>query len=95
MSDSGSFSDSTCEEHVRLAERELACFFAAATKLYGPEQARLSAEDWLEEWDLADCPPRAKVRDWRAITIAASARLANRLGIKAALAEAHDIYTLV
>lgn len=34
---------------MHMAERELAAFISAATELFGPEQARLSAEDWLEE----------------------------------------------
>jgi hypothetical protein len=73
------FSNSIYEEQAQLAERELSSFIAAVTKLYGPEQAGLSAEDWLDESDLMDSPPRSEARDWRAVTIAASARLANRI----------------
>jgi hypothetical protein len=79
MNEHESFSSSIYEEQTQLAERELFAFIAAVTKLYGPEQARLSAEDWLDESDLMDGPPRSEVRDWRAVTIAASARLANRI----------------
>ena len=61
-----------------MAERELSAFILAVTKLFGPEQARLSTEDWLDESELMDRPPRATSRDWRAVTVAASARLANR-----------------
>jgi hypothetical protein len=64
-----------------LAERELAAFMNAVTELFGPEQARLSAEDWLEESELSDTPPQSTSRDWRAVTIAASARLASRLNV--------------
>ena len=32
-----------------MAERELSAFMLAVTELFGPEQARLSAEDWLDE----------------------------------------------
>jgi len=81
------FSDSIYEEQTRLAERELSSFIAAVTELYGPEQARLSAEDWLDESDLMDSPPRSEVRNWRGVTIAASARLANRVNVSAALGE--------
>jgi hypothetical protein len=33
----------------------------AVTELCGPEQARLSAEDWLDESELIDSPPRPQV----------------------------------
>jgi hypothetical protein len=64
-----------------LAEHELSAFISAVTQLFGPEQANLSAEDWLQESELIDSPPRSTSRDWRAVTIAASARLANRLTV--------------
>jgi len=79
MNHTESFSASKCAEQLHLAERELSAFLLAVTQLFGPEQARLSAEDWLEESDLIDAPPRSTSRDWRSVTIAASARLANRL----------------
>ena len=37
------FSDPIYEEQTYLAERELSSFIAAVTKLFGPEQAKLSA----------------------------------------------------
>ena len=77
-----SFSNLIYEEQAHLAERELSAFIGAVTNLYGPEQARLSAEEWLEEADLMDSPPRSEERDWRAVTIAASARLANRFNAR-------------
>ena len=61
-----------------LAERELAAFIGAVTQLFGPETAKLAAQDWLDEAELADGPPRSTSRNWRAVTMAASARLANR-----------------
>ncbi len=73
------FSDPLYEEQTHLAERELSSFIVAVAKLYGPDQARLSAEDWLEESELIDSPPRSVARNWGAVTIAASARLANRM----------------
>jgi hypothetical protein len=79
MNEHESFSNSIYDEQTQLAERELSAFIAAVTKSYGPEQARLSAEDWLDESDLMDSPPRSEARDWRAVTIAASARLASRI----------------
>jgi hypothetical protein len=62
-----------------LAERELSSFISAVTELYGPEQARLSENDWLEELELMDSPMLSTNRQWRAVTIAASVRLAGRL----------------
>jgi hypothetical protein len=69
----------TCEDQINLAERELLAFIGAVTELFGPEQARLSTEDRLDESELMDGPHGATRKDWRAVTIAASARLANRV----------------
>ncbi len=72
-----SFCNSTCEDQINMAERELSAFVRAVTELFGPEQARLSTEDWLDQSELMDSPHRATRKEWRAVTIAASARLAN------------------
>jgi len=85
MNERDSFSDIIYEQQTHVAERELASFLAAVTELYGPAQARFAAGDWLEEADLMDSPPRSEVRDWRSVTIAASARLASRVNEGAAL----------
>jgi len=79
MNTEESFSDSAYADETHMAESELSAFIAAVTELFGPEQARLSAEDWLDESEVMDSPPRSISRDWRAVTVAASARLANRL----------------
>lgn len=76
-----SFSDSACRAQTHMAERELSSFVSAVTKLYGPEQARLAAQDWLDQSELIDSPPWSTGRNWRAVTIAASARLADRLNM--------------
>jgi len=73
-----SFCNSTCEDQINMAERELSAFIRAVAELFGPEQARLSTEDWLDQSELMDSPHRGTRKDWRAVTIAASARLANR-----------------
>lgn len=86
-----SFSDSVYEEQIHLAEHELSSFVNAVTKLYGPERAVLSAEYWLDESDLIDSPPRSVARNWHAVTIAASARLANRILVGEASADAQHI----
>jgi hypothetical protein len=65
--------------HVLLvAEKELSAFSRAVEELFGPEQAQESVNDWVEEvagmaWSNAEASP-----DWRAVTIAAAARLASR-----------------
>jgi hypothetical protein len=64
---------------ARAAERELGAFISVVTDLYGPEQARSSAEDWLDELESIHALPKAPTREWRLITIAAAARLAGRL----------------
>jgi hypothetical protein len=79
MDEHESFSDLICEERVYMAGNELSSFIAAVTGLYGPEEARLSARDWLEELELMNTPPSSTKRYWRTVTIAASARLAGRL----------------
>lgn len=79
VDDQALFSDAVYEEQTQLAERELSSFIRAVRELYGPEQAMLSTKDWLDESDSMDAPPFSAERDWRAVTIAASARLANRL----------------
>ena len=91
MNEHESFSSSIYEEQTELGEHELSAFISAVAKLYGPEQARLSAEDWLDESELMDSPPRSGALNWRAVPVAASARLANRLDLKATSADALHI----
>ena len=85
------FSESIYEQQTNLAEYELSTFVAAVNTSYGKQLADLSAEDWLEESELMDAPPRSETRNWRAVTIAASARLANRVRLRALSIEAQDI----
>ncbi len=76
-----SFSSSLSRDQMSTAEHELSAFIAAVTELFGPEQARLSANEWLDELELIDGPPPFTTCDWRTVTIAASARLATRLNV--------------
>ena len=62
-----------------IAERELGAFIRAVTELFGPEQARLAAEDWVHEVESMDALPGPTRRDWGSVTVAASAHLARRL----------------
>jgi hypothetical protein len=66
---------------IRLAEREFSAFISAVKELLIPDQAQLSAVDWLDELELMDGQPGSTRRHWRAVKIAASARLANRLNV--------------
>ena len=73
---------------MTMAERELGAFISAVTELFGSEQVRLAAEDWLEVLVLMATLPGLTSRGWRSITIAASARLATRVN-----ASSHQIDT--
>ena len=63
---------------IRLAERELAAFAKAVRVLFGSKQARLSTAEWIDELESLNWPARPGVSDFRRITAAASARLADR-----------------
>ena len=63
---------------IILAERELAAFAEAVRGLFGPEQARVSSAEWIDELESAEWPARPGVWDLRRITAAASVRLAHR-----------------
>lgn len=67
-----------CSSLMTMADQELAAFFSAVTELFGSEQARLSAEDWLHELVAVNGLP-ASAREWRQITVEVSARLASRM----------------
>ena len=70
-----------CRELATVAEQELGAFFRAVTKLFGSEQAELSAEDWLYELETSTGIP-ASMREYRLITIRVAARLADRANYK-------------
>jgi len=71
---------------MTLADRELSAFFDAVTQLFGPEQAELSAENWLQELIEIDGLPTS-AREWRSITTKVSTRLARRVNASSVLAE--------
>jgi hypothetical protein len=68
-----------------MAERELTAFVVAVTELFGSEQARLSAEEWVDALVSMKSLCGSKSRDWRAVTIAISARLTSRLSASSPL----------
>jgi hypothetical protein len=64
------------------AEKELAAFARAVSRLFGSAHVRQSIEDWMEEFESIDWPTGGGIHDWRRVTIAAAGRLANRVEIK-------------
>jgi hypothetical protein len=50
-------------------------FIRAVDKLFGAEQARQSALDWIAELERMDWPSGESIPDWRRATVGASARL--------------------
>lgn len=78
------WNDPNCHDLITLAERELAAFFLTITRLFGSEQAEISARDWLDELmaidHLATDDRLASTRQWRSVTFKVLARLAGRLG---------------
>ncbi len=60
------------------AEQELSAFMKAVTDSFGPKEAIIAADDWIQELDLRETLPGASEYDWRSMTIAAAARLAER-----------------
>jgi len=63
---------------ILMAERELAAFAGAVSELFGPEQARVSTAEWIDELASLSLPTRPGASDFRRISAAASARLADR-----------------
>jgi hypothetical protein len=72
------YSNHACPDVTTMAEREFSAFFNAVNQLFGSEQARISAEDWLHELSETDRLP-ASTREWRLITSKVSTRLAGRM----------------
>jgi hypothetical protein len=72
--------DPHCAGVMAMAERELAAFFSAVTELFGPELAKLSVEEWLEELAATNSLP-SSAREWRRITINICKRLVARLSL--------------
>lgn len=70
------FSSSVYLEQETREDEELSTFTRAVADVLGPQQARLSERDWFAESDSMDTPPFSTVRNWRAVSIAASFRLA-------------------
>ena len=60
-------------------ERELLNFIDSVARLIGPASTHTLTELWLDELACMDCISEPNSRDWRMVSLAASARLANKL----------------
>ena len=74
--------DPTSASQMDMAQRELGAFLYAVSDSYGPEEADIAVQDWLDELALLDCVPEPTPRDWRLVTIGAAGRLSNRVNKK-------------
>ena len=74
--------DRTFAFQMDMAQRELGAFIYAVSESYGPDEADIAAQDWLDELKLLDCMPEPTPREWRLVTIAAAGRLSNRVNKK-------------
>jgi hypothetical protein len=86
---------SACGDLITMAEQELAAFFRAVAESFGLKEAEASADDWLHELMTTDDMP-SSARQWRTLTVKASAKLASRIlgraeGTRAAPCGQHSI----
>lgn len=85
-----------CADLMIAAERELAAFLSAVTELYGIEQAKMAAEVWLEELEMMNRLPGRASLDWRNVSVASVASLANHLtAAQASSVQSSDISAAV
>ena len=75
--------DCTFASQMDMAQRELGAFLYAVLEAYGPEEANVAAQDWLDKLSVLDCVPEPTPGDWRLVTIAAAGRLSRRVNKKA------------
>ena len=61
------------------AEKELASFYEAIKKRYGPKEARNAAYDWIDEMATMDWPADGVLPNWRRVSIVAADCLASRI----------------
>ena len=76
------FQSPAYSELVRKSERELGAFISAVTELYGAEQARLSAIEWLDQFESINEVSGSTTHDWSVVTVRAAVCLVNRLHVK-------------
>ena len=64
---------------LMTAERELAAFYTAVVRRYGPEEARKAAYDWIEEVETMDWPVDGGLPKWRRVSIVVADSMASRV----------------
>jgi hypothetical protein len=64
---------------LKTAERELAAFYTAVVRKYGPGEARRAAYDWIEEMETMDWPLDQTVPNWRRVSIVTADCVASRV----------------
>ena len=74
IAETGNQSQAKCNLFIS-AMKELAAFFTTIDNLFGPEQARRSAINWIEELESIDWQSEDSMPNWRQATVAASALL--------------------
>ena len=72
-------SDLCVEQLLTGVEKEFAAFCVAVWNMYGAEEARLAAEDWIEALEMVDWPVDGALPNWRQVTIVAADCLASRI----------------
>ena len=65
-----------------MAQRELGAFLYVVSESYGPEEANIAAQDWLDELESLDHVPPLTPADWRTVTVAAASRLSKRVSTR-------------
>ncbi len=80
MNDRESFSHAFCADESARGGREVSAFNSAVTEFLGPGPGQHFGRGLARtNPSFLDSSPRATSRDWRTVTIAVSARVANRL----------------
>jgi hypothetical protein len=69
----------SCDDILGFAAKELAAFLTVVDRDFGSEQARLAAEEWLEELACCDCFTEGISPDFRRLTIVTASKLARRI----------------
>jgi hypothetical protein len=64
---------------LMTAERELAAFYKAVARTYGPEEARRAVYDWIEEVEAMAWLAEGTIPNWRRVSIVAADCLASRV----------------
>lgn len=70
-----------CSDLKTMATLEFITLTRVVGELFGPEEAKRCAEDWLDELASRDSLPGHRACEWRLVTVAALARLTIRMTV--------------